>query len=178
MSFESIILILLLAVVYWLAKSQIKRVVTNLGQQNGVAEPRIVYVNTVIQVSLTIVALIILGMIIGFNYRDLGLFFGSIFAFVGVALFAQWSILSNVTASVIVFFFFPYRVGDLVKILDGDNSIEGKVKEISLFHVILENEQLEVFTFPNSLVFQKAVQIKQTSTTEDKSKITASLDEA
>ena len=166
MTFETLIFLFLLAVGYWLAKSQIKKVVANLGLKNGVAETRIVYVNAVLQISLGIVALILLGVIIGFNYRDVGLFFGSIFAFVGVALFAQWSILSNVTASVIVFFFFPYRVGDYVKILDGENSIDGKIKEISLFHVILQSDDLQIFTFPNSLVFQKAVQIKATATDE------------
>ena len=99
-----------------------------------------------------------MGVITGFGYEDVGLIFTSLFAVLGVALFAQWSILSNVTASVIVFFFFPYHVGDHVRIVDGEDSIEGIIEEITLFHVILKFED-KIATYPNSLVFQKAVVI-------------------
>ena len=105
-------------------------------------------------------AFIAVGIFVGIGYKDLGVFFGSIFAVIGVALFAQWSILSNVTASIIVFFFFPYRVGDNVKILDGENSVEGVINEISLFHVILMDVDGLTITYPNALVFQKAVKIQ------------------
>jgi small-conductance mechanosensitive channel len=49
-------------------------------------------------------------------------------------------------------------VGDHVKVIDGENTIEGIIVEITLFHVILSFEEKQI-TYPNSLVFQKAVVI-------------------
>ncbi|MGK0249200.1 MAG: small-conductance mechanosensitive channel [Oleispira sp.] len=152
------IALLITAVSYFIVKSMIKRLVRKIGQEKRIAMRRVQYVQFILTGFWTIITLAILGVITGFSYKDVGLIFTSIFAVLGVALFAQWSILSNVTASVIVFFFFPYHVGDHVKIIDGDNTIEGIILEITLFHVILKFEDTHI-TYPNSLVFQKAVVI-------------------
>jgi small-conductance mechanosensitive channel len=152
------IALLSMAVIYVFVKSLIKRVVRKIGQEKRIALRRVQYVQFILTIFWTIITLAILGVITGFSYKDVGLIFTSIFAVLGVALFAQWSILSNVTASVIVFFFYPYHVGDHVKIIDGDDTIEGVILEITLFHVILKFEETHI-TYPNSLVFQKAVVI-------------------
>lgn len=152
------IALLSMAVIYVFVKSLIKRVVRKIGKEKRIALRRVQYVQFILTIFWTIITLAILGVITGFSYKDVGLIFTSIFAVLGVALFAQWSILSNVTASVIVFFFFPYHVGDHVKIIDGDDTIEGVILEITLFHVILKFEETHI-TYPNSLVFQKAVVI-------------------
>lgn len=152
------IALLLTAVVYFLVKSMIKRLVRKIGREKRIALRRVQYVQFILTGFWTIVIIAVIGIITGFSYKDVGLIFTSIFAVLGVALFAQWSILSNVTASVIVFFFFPYHVGDHVKIVDGEDSIEGVIEEITLFHVILKFEN-KLATYPNSLVFQKAVVI-------------------
>jgi small-conductance mechanosensitive channel len=152
------IALLITAVSYFVVKSMIKRLVRKIGQEKRIAMRRVQYVQFILTGFWTIVTLAILGVITGFSYKDVGLIFTSIFAVLGVALFAQWSILSNVTASVIVFFFFPYHVGDHVKVIDGDNTIEGIILEITLFHVILKFEETHI-TYPNSMVFQRAVVI-------------------
>ncbi len=152
------IALLSMAVIYVFVKSLIKRVVRKIGQEKRIALRRVQYVQFILTIFWTIITLAILGVITGFSYKDVGLIFTSIFAVLGVALFAQWSILSNVTASVIVFFFFPYHVGDHVKVIDGEDTIEGVILEITLFHVILKFEDTHI-TYPNSLVFQKAVVI-------------------
>jgi|TARA_B110001454_G_C12699124_1_gene425790 small-conductance mechanosensitive channel len=152
------IALLLMAIAYFFVKSLIRRLVRKIGKEKRIALRRVQYVEFILTGFWTIVTLAILGVITGFSYKDVGLIFTSIFAVLGVALFAQWSILSNVTASVIVFFFFPYHVGDHVKVIDGENTIEGIIVEITLFHVILSHEDKQI-TYPNSLVFQKAVVI-------------------
>jgi small-conductance mechanosensitive channel len=154
------IALLITAISYFVVKSMIKRLVRKIGQEKRIALRRVQYVQFILTGFWTIVTLAILGVITGFSYKDVGLIFTSIFAVLGVALFAQWSILSNVTASVIVFFFFPYHVGDHVKIIDGEDTIEGIILEITLFHVILSHEDTHI-TYPNSLVFQKAVVIRK-----------------
>lgn len=152
------IALLLTAVMYFFVKSMIKRMVRKIGREKRIALRRVQYVQFILTGFWTLITLAIVGVITGFGYEDVGLIFTSLFAVLGVALFAQWSILSNVTASVIVFFFFPYHVGDHVRIVDGEDSIEGIIEEITLFHVILKFED-KIATYPNSLVFQKAVVI-------------------
>jgi len=154
-----ILLVAILATFYF-GKAGIHSVVNRIGRDKDIPFGRIQYVRTVLVLAWSTLAFLATGVVVGIGYDDVGLFFGSIFAVIGVALFAQWSILSNVTSSVVIFFFFPFRVGDHVKIVDGDNSIEGTVKEITLFHVILENEE-ELSTYPNAMIFQKAVTIKK-----------------
>ena len=95
----------------------------------------------------------------GINFKDLGLFMSSIFAVIGIAFFAQWSILSNVTSGVIMFFTFPYKIGDFIKIHDGEHSVYGYIEEIRSFHVVLKTVDQETITFPNSLLLQKGVSI-------------------
>jgi len=148
---------------YFTFKYIFGKAIKKIGHDRGVAYRRIRYVSNTVNLLLFLLALISSGLILGWGYKDVGLIFSSVFAVLGVALFAQWSILSNVTASVIVFFFFPYRVGDHVEIIDGDNSIEGTVEEINLFHVHLIDKQHNIVTFPNAMTFQKSVRIKMRS---------------
>ncbi len=155
---NSSVLITLAAIVagYLILKQSTGKLVQRIGRERKVAQERILYVRKSLDFSWSIILFIAIGMVM---YKDFGIFFTSIFAVIGVALFAQWSILSNVTASVVIFFFFPYRVGDMIKIIDGEHFVEGSIHEITLFHVILLTESGSKITYPNSLVFQRPVEI-------------------
>lgn len=99
---------------------------------------------------------ILLITFLGVEYSQISIFLSSIFAVLGVALFAQWSILSNITASLVIFFGFPYRVGDRIRVVDKDDDIAGVIEEITLFHVLIKKGN-ELITYPNTLILQKAV---------------------
>jgi small-conductance mechanosensitive channel len=85
--------------------------------------------------------------------------FSTTFAVIGVAFFAQWSILSNITSGMILFFSFPFRIGDVIKIHDKDFPLEAQIEDIKAFHTILRTLEGELITYPNSLLLQKAVTI-------------------
>lgn len=103
--------------------------------------------------------IICLFFIWGINVKDIGLFMSSILAVMGIAFFAQWSILSNVTSGIIMFFTFPYKIGDFIKIHDGDHPVFGYIEDIRSFHVLLKTVEEETITYPNSLLLQKGVSI-------------------
>lgn len=107
-----------------------------------------------------IVTFVVFGALLGFTWEvslsGLSFYFASIFTVVGVGLFANWSILSNMTASVILFFFFPYKVGSRVRIQDGDNSIEGLILDIKMFYIEIETAEGNLVSYPNNLAMQKA----------------------
>ena len=105
--------------------------------------------------------LIILGLITiwGVDFKHLGLVMSSVFAVIGIAFFAQWSILSNITSGVIMFFTFPYKIGDYIKIHDKEMPCEGYIEDIKTFHIILHSNDHEIVTYPNSMMLQKGVSI-------------------
>lgn len=103
-----------------------------------------------------IVALIIIW---GVDPRNLLIALSSIFAVIGVAMFAQWSLLSNITAGILLFFTSPFRVGDYIRILDKDLDFEARVEEILTFQTHLTKKNGERISYPNSLFFQKGVSV-------------------
>ncbi|GAB2188798.1 mechanosensitive ion channel domain-containing protein [Sessilibacter sp. MAH2] len=159
MSSREIFLTLGVLLAYWIVRKNLRKIVERIGKEKNIPTKRVRYVNATLQILFALIVAIALCVIVGYGYSDISVFLGSAFAVIGVALFAQWSILSNVTSSVIVFFFFPYRVGDFIEILDGDNSFGGEVYEITLFHVILKTPENDLYTYPNAMVFQRAVKI-------------------
>lgn len=112
-------------------------------------------------VDFAVFFLMIIGLILiwGVDFRNLGLAMSSVFAVIGIAFFAQWSILSNVTSGVIMFFTFPYKIGDYIKIHDKEMPCEGIIDDIKTFHIILHTKDNEIVTYPNSMMLQKGVSI-------------------
>ncbi|WP_052501412.1 mechanosensitive ion channel family protein [Thiomicrospira microaerophila] len=109
------------------------------------------------KIILSVVLVFAISMVWGVDYKGLWVVTTSVLAVLGVALFAQWSILSNLTSGVIVFFNFPAKVGDTIEIIDGVNSVKGELVEIGLFQIHLKDSQQDILVFPNNLLLQKPV---------------------
>lgn len=151
-----IVLIASLLAVFLVFNAFVARAIERLGHAKSVAIYRVKYISKTVRLVVTILFFILLFLILGIEYSQVSLFLSSVFAVIGIALFAQWSILSNITASLIIFFVFPYRVGDRVKVVEVENDISGTIEEISLFHVIIKSGE-DLITYPNSLILQRAV---------------------
>lgn len=91
------------------------------------------------------------------SFEGLVLYFASFFTVLGVGLFANWSILSNVAASFILFFYIPHRIGNKIKIVDGENTIIGVIKDIGLFNIKIKDENGDIVSYPNNLALQKPI---------------------
>lgn len=113
------------------------------------------YINYTIGFLVLLCGFIIWGVAIS----DVGVVFSSVFAVIGIAFFAQWSILSNVTSGIIMFFTFPYKIGDYIIIHDKDFDYQGTVEDIKGFHIVLKTRQNQLITYPNSLIMQKGVSV-------------------
>jgi len=132
------------------------KAISRLGESKAVSPYRLKYIVKTIGIALVVVHLAVLFAFLGIKSSQVTFFLSSVTAVLGVALFAQWSILSNIAASLIIFFGFPYRVGDTIRVIDGDEDITGIVEEITLFHVLIRKGE-NMITYPNSLILQKAV---------------------
>ncbi|MBD8514600.1 mechanosensitive ion channel family protein [Photobacterium sp. 2_MG-2023] len=153
----NLFIILAFLIVYAIAKRVINLWLTRLGKTKMVSEARVRFISRVLSSVVFFVLFSVAVISLGLGYSDISLFFSSAFAVLGVALFAQWSMLSNVTASVLIFFVFPYRIGDRVKVVDKDDDISGVINDITMFHVIIERTDGSLVTYPNNIILQKPV---------------------
>ncbi|MEM7486756.1 MAG: mechanosensitive ion channel domain-containing protein [Bacteroidota bacterium] len=104
-------------------------------------------------------AIIVITLIWGVNLQEFSVFISSILAILGIGFVAQWSILSNLTASVILFFSHPLRLGDRVRVLDKDFDWTGEVEDISGFYLFMRTDDGRKITIPTNLVIQKGIEI-------------------
>ena len=106
---------------------------------------------------LLLITLAFLFLIWGVNQSELVIFIGSFLAVLGIAFFAQWSILSNITSGIIIFFSHPVKLDDTISIIDKDYQIEGRVSDIGLFFVIIKTKEGERVTVPSNVFVQKMI---------------------
>ncbi|UCC32162.1 MAG: mechanosensitive ion channel, partial [Phycisphaerales bacterium] len=103
-----------------LGSSITRRLVTRFASARGIGDTRSLPIKKVFGLLWLFLFLIVLGFIWGFNFRELYVASAGIFALVGIAFFAVWSILSNITTSIIIFFKFPMKVGDTLRLPEAD----------------------------------------------------------
>ena len=100
-----------------------------------------------------------LAAIWGLSGSDVFTYITSMLTILGVAFFAQWSLLSNITSGLILFFNHPLKIGDYVEIIDKDFPMEGRIENITLFFLHLRNANNQVYTLSNTIVVQKTMRI-------------------
>lgn len=153
---EAAITLLAYVVVRILVNRNIDRIVAN----NALKKSRSKIIRKAIHLTTIIIFLTILLSIFGVDQSELMLFIGSVLTVIGIALFAQWSILSNITSGIIIFFNHPIKLDDTVSIIDKDFEVEGRISDIGLLFVILKTKENEQITIPNNVFIQKMIKKK------------------
>lgn len=146
-----------LIVITFISMNIVKFLLVKIGEAKKISTKRVYYVTKSINFLIVLIALVLFIFIWSVSLDGLLVFTSSIFAVIGVALFAQWSILSNLTSSIVIFFSSPARIGDEIKVVDGDNSIEGQILEMELFHIKIKDKDDNLVVYPNSLFLQHPV---------------------
>ena len=137
----------------------VTKAVKSYAKSHTVMEKRTNLVIKYIHLLISILAIISLIVIWGVQKEDILITLSSIATVVGVAMFAQWSILSNITSGIILFFSFPFKIGDIIKVHDKDFNIEAEIIDITAFHTDLMTQDGERIVYPNSLLLQKGISI-------------------
>lgn len=115
----------------------------------------------VFHILLFLLLVVVLSIIWGIDIKGLLVLASSMIAVVGVALFAAWSLLSNITAFFILLGQRNFAQGVTVRIVDGSNYVEGKVIEVNLFSTVLQTSNGEQVMYPNNLIVSRPVIVKQ-----------------
>jgi len=164
LTYSTILFVILLAI-----RAIIVVTVKKIGKRSGTTEARANLIGRYATVTILFLGLLVEAYILGADFSDITVLFSSIFAVIGIGLFAIWSILSNLTSGVIMFFSFPYKVGDKIKIHDKDYPIEAIIEDIRAFQLILREDNGDLVTYPNNLILQKAVTLIQKDALDDSS---------
>jgi small-conductance mechanosensitive channel len=114
----------------------------------------------IINLFILITTAFVLAGIWNIHQNQLMVFITSVITILGIAFFAQWSIISNVTASLILFFNHPLRIGEEIQVIDKEFSVKGRLEDISFFFMHIRTDSGELITIPNNLALQKVIQTK------------------
>ena len=143
---------------WFVASRLVNRWLARQGERRRAAPQRAFWIAKVFGFWLTVVAALSLLLVWGIDQGSVLLFASSIVAVLGVGLFAQWSILSNITASIVIFFAYRARLGDRVQVLDSnDSGIEGVIVDINLLQVVMRDDSGNIIYYPNNLFIQRPV---------------------
>jgi small-conductance mechanosensitive channel len=160
---ETIVLIVAIIGVKLATTKAIKRILTSLEfdlQRKRISQK-------IVNLFILLVGGIVLAAIWNIDRKELFVFFTSVLTIIGIAFFAQWSILSNITASLILFFNHPLRIGQFIQVFDKDYTVEGKLEDISFFFMHVRTKENQIVTIPNNLVLQRTILMKTETSKED-----------
>lgn len=141
--------------------------IRKIGKKSNINAARVSLIVRYTSITLFLIAILIEAFVFGVEFKDLAVVFSSVFAVIGIAMFAVWSILSNVSSGIIMFFSFPYKVGDKIQIHDNDFPTEAIIEDIRAFHLHLRLDNGDLVTYPNTLMLQKAVTLVKKDAIED-----------
>ena len=152
---ESIIVFTVAFFIRLIITKSLRKIQTKFGFQNS----RILVTNKIITILIYITVIVVVAFIWGVDEKQLLIYTSSFLTVLGIAFFAQWSILSNITAGVILFINYPVKIGDSTTILEKDstNNVTGEIKDIGAFFVTLRTSQKELVTLPNSIILQNNI---------------------
>ena len=109
---------------YIVSRSIVKRIVAAAVKKYGYPLLRIKVTMKIFNIVFFLLFASFILFICGVDQNELAYSVTSLLTVVGVAFLAQWSIMSNITASLVIFFNHPVRIGDSIVIVEKDFNIE------------------------------------------------------
>ena len=135
------------------------------------SKTRVKIIKKIIQLILMTITFTFLLLIWGVDQSELMFFITSLLTVLGIAFFAQWSIISNITATLIIFFNHPAKIGDEIEIFDIDHPVFGRISDVGIFFVTVRNNEGALITIPSNLFIQKMVIKRDNETSAIPSKL-------
>lgn len=136
-----------------------KSYITATASKHNLAEHRTASISKVGQSLIYLISIAIISNVIGSGIQGIFVLTSSLFAVIGVAFFANWSILSNVTASVLLYFTFPYRIGDRISI-ENEPKFTGILKDVTIMYLKIKTDGGSYITLPANVAIQKLIIIQ------------------
>lgn len=149
----------ILLIVVFIVRIIVSKLIRRYAKLSQIIEHRTKLVVKYIHLLINIIAVFTLILIWGVETKDLFFTISSLTTVLGVGMFAQWSILSNITSGIILFFSFPFKIGDIIRIHDKEFPFEAEIEDIRAFHIYMKTKDGEMITYPNNLLLQRGISI-------------------
>ncbi len=150
---ESIALLLL----YFILSRLFNKAIAKTAVKFNYHQQRTTVFKKVFKGLLLVILIVLLTIIWGVDQSRLFFYISSFLTVLAVGFVAQWSILSNITATIIIFFYHTVKIGDIVSIHEKDSLVEGEISDIGLFFITIVTPNREEITIPSNLFIQKAI---------------------
>ena len=156
--------ILLILLAGYVAQRVVARTLTGLGERYPFPPQLIIILRGVLRWLIMGSAVLVVLERLGVSATVLWTALSGFVAVAAVAFFAIWSVLSNLFCAVLIYTVGPFRLGDVVELVDTTDKpgIKGRVVAINLLYTtLIEPEELgtgsAMVQVPNSLFFQRSV---------------------
>ena len=156
--------ILLILLAGYVAQRVVARTLTGLGERYPFPPQLVIILRGVLRWLIMGSAVLVVLERLGVSATVLWTALSGFVAVAAVAFFAIWSVLSNLFCAVLIYTVGPFRLGDVVELVDTTDKpgIKGRVVAINLLYTtLIEPEELgtgsAMVQVPNSLFFQRSV---------------------
>lgn len=155
------------SVAIFIATFLIRLLITNslkkIKTKFGFKKVRILVISKIITILIYSTVIVFISFIWGVDEKQLLVYISSFLTILGIAFFAQWSILSNITAGLILFINYPVKIGDTITVLEKDTNITGEIRDIGAFFITLRTIEKELIIMPNAVILQKNIKYSSKS---------------
>lgn len=154
---KAIVYILIVAAVYFVTKRLIRLVATRTSAT--FTDPAL---------KATKYFFIFAGVLLVFSAYEADLsslwtMLGAVAALIAVGFVAVWSVLSNISCTVLILFFRPFEIGDELEFTD-PSGLKGKVVNLNFAYTTLRDAEGRLVQVPNNLFFQRIVKRRPAKT--------------
>jgi len=146
-----LVIALLVVILGWFIVKQLSRLVKKALERSKVNKELRPFIISFVSIGLKILLIIIAAGIVGIETASITALIAAMSFAVGLALQGN---LSNFAAGILMLIFKPFKTGDEI-IVQGDWVY---VKEIHIFHTILENFDKTIIIVPNSIIMNHKIQ--------------------
>lgn len=108
---ETIVILVLYLLTFFVTKT----IINNTLKKAQLQRARRKIIIKVIHLFSSIAIIILVAGVWGLEQNEIAVFASTLLTALGIAFFAQWSLLSNITSSIILFFNHPLKLGDTIK---------------------------------------------------------------
>jgi small-conductance mechanosensitive channel len=142
----------------------LKRYARQTQRKFHIRKSRYFAIRRLLTVFSLLLSLVVLILIWNVDLKHVWVSATGVLALIAVAFVAVWSLVGNILAGVIIYFTSPFKIEDTIEVMP--DGIRGSVLAINTFYTVLLTEQQNYINVPNSLFFQKYIQVIRTPSTE------------
>ncbi|MFH1008491.1 MAG: mechanosensitive ion channel family protein [Candidatus Latescibacterota bacterium] len=146
-----------------LVSQMLKHAAKKTQQRFGMRKSRYFAMRRLLTAMAVLLSLLVLILIWNVNVKDVWISLTGILALVAIAFFAVWSLVGNILAGIIIYFTTPFKMEDQIEVMP--DGVRGTVLAINTFYTVLQDENMNYINVPNSLFFQKYIQVIKTKKT-------------